>query len=150
MGQCFAWHVWVLLWIQNSIKRQFDISIIGANLNIIQPHYWTYRARLWLCFLYSIGKLAMWPPTSHPISCNLLCTMTLLLFWWFSQFFLYLWWILKPEHSHCNAMARMHTTFIFDLFFCDFRANFPHVITIFSGYGKRFSQSVWHISQERR
>ena len=65
----------------NSIKRQSNISIIGANLNIIQAHYWSYRAGLWLCFLYSVSRLVMWPPTSHPISCNLMGTMTLLLCW---------------------------------------------------------------------
>ena len=36
VGQCFVWHVWVLLWILNFIKRQSNISIIGANLTIIQ------------------------------------------------------------------------------------------------------------------
>ena len=46
----------------SSIKRQSDISIIGANLNIIQTHYWSYRAGLWLCFLYSVSRLVMWPP----------------------------------------------------------------------------------------
>ena len=47
----------------NSIKRQSDISIIGANLNIIQAHNWSYRAGLWHCFLYSVSRLVMWP---HP------------------------------------------------------------------------------------
>ena len=87
VGQCFAWHVWVLLWIQTSIKWQSDISIIEANLNIIQAHYWSYRAGQWLCFLYSIGKLVMWSPTSHPISCNLICTRTCFYFNNFLSFF---------------------------------------------------------------
>ena len=38
---------------------------------------------------------------------------------------------LNSEHSHCNVMARMGTILILFLFFHDFIANFPHIMTIF-------------------
>ena len=67
----------------------------------------------------------------------------------FLSLFLYLWWTLNPEHSHCNVMAGMGTILIF-MYFLWFYSQFCLCYDYFSDYSKRFPQSVWQISQERR
>ena len=49
----------------------------------------------------------------------------------FLSFFYILRGTLNPEHSHCNVVTRKVTTLIFYLFFCDFIAKFPHLMSIF-------------------
>ena len=50
---------------------------------------------------------------------------------YFLSFFYILRLTLNPQHSHCNIMARIGTILVFYLFFHDFIANFPHIMTSF-------------------